>query len=228
MNLKHALRNIIGQYPWLYFSTYGLKPKNKRLGVAETTELVIEGFPRSANTFAIAAFESHSVPLAMAHHLHVPAQIIRGVKLGKPCIVLIREPKAAVASLLIRQPELDARQALSTYIAFYKPLKKFKADVIVATFEEVTTDYAAVIDKVNKRFGTDFPTIEHTQAFTEKVFDYIENLKEDLEQGIAEHRVARPSEERAKLKENVMEQIEHPSNQKYLQAAQELHHFFVD
>lgn len=228
MNLRHAIRTLIGQYPWLYFNIYGLKSKNKRLSVNTSTDLVIEGFPRSANTFAVAAFESHNVELNMAHHLHVPAQIIRGVNLGKPCIVLIREPKAAVASTLIRQPELQAGQALASYIAFYEPLKTLKDDVVVATFEEVTENYAQVISKVNEKFKTDFPSFEHSQAFTEKVFTYIENLKEDLDQGIAEHRVARPSKERALLKANVMTQIEHPTNQKVFQEAQELHYFFVN
>ena len=227
MNLRHALRTVIGQHPWLYFKLYGLKAKNKRLGVNVNTDLVIEGFPRSANTFAVAAFESHDVAVNMAHHLHVPAQIIRGVKLGKACIVLIREPKAAVASMLIRHPELQAGQALATYSAFYEPLKKHKAKVVVATFEEVTENYAQVISKVNQQFNTDFPIFEHSQAFTDKVFDYIENLKEDLDQGIAEHRVARPSEERALLKANVMKQIDHAANQKILQEAQELHRFFL-
>jgi len=228
MNLRHAIRTLVGQYPWLYFSLYGLKPKNRRLGVNTSTDLIIEGFPRSANTFAVAAFESHEIDIDVAHHLHVPAQIIRGVNLGKPCIVLIREPKAAVASTLIRHPELQAGQALATYMAFYEPLKKLKADVVVATFEEVTENYAQVISKVNKKFDTNFPSFEHSQAFTEKVFGYIENLKEDLDQGIAEHRVARPSEERALLKANVMKQVENPTNKKILQEAQALHRFFVD
>ena len=228
MNLRHAIRTLIGQYPWLYFNLYGLKSKNKRLAVDASTDLVIEGFPRSANTFAVAAFESHDVAINMAHHLHVPAQIIRGVKLAKPCIVLIREPKAAVASMLIRHPELQAGQALATYVAFYEPLKSFKTDVVVATFEEVTENYAQVISKVNKKFETNFPSFEHSQTFTEKVFAYIENLKEDLDEGIAEHRVARPSEERALLKANVMQQIEHATNQKILQEAQKLHDFFVN
>ena len=141
--------------------------------------------------------------------------------------MLIREPKAAVASTLIRHPELQAGQALATYVAFYEPLKALKADVVVATFEEVTENYVQVISKVNKKFETEFPSFEHTQAFTEKVFSYIENLKEDLDEGIAEHRVARHSEERALLQANVMQQIEHAANQKILQEAQELHRFFL-
>jgi len=102
-----------------------------------------------------------------------------------------------------------------------------KANVVVATFEEVTGNYAQVISKVNEKFETDFPSFEQSQAFTEQVFTHIENLKEDLNEGIAEHRVARPSEERALLKTNVMKQIEHPANQKVLREAEELHNFFV-
>ena len=49
------------------------------------TELVIEAFPRSANTFATVAFQlSQPAPVRVAHHLHAPAQVTeaRGADAG--------------------------------------------------------------------------------------------------------------------------------------------------
>ena len=64
--------------------------------------VVIEGFPRSGNSFARRAFimaqdETFDVT-RIAHHLHVPAQVIRAARWRIPTLVLIRRPKDAVLS----------------------------------------------------------------------------------------------------------------------------------
>jgi hypothetical protein len=66
------------------------------------TDIVIEGFPASANTFAVAAFRLAQEPryMRIAHHTHVPAQVIEATRLGVPAILLIREPMQAVLSVM--------------------------------------------------------------------------------------------------------------------------------
>jgi len=72
--------------------------------VDRATELVIEGFARSGNTFAVAAFSlAQPRPVRLAHHLHAPAQVLLAARMGIPCIVLVRDPVDAVASRLIRR-----------------------------------------------------------------------------------------------------------------------------
>ena len=56
-NLRFAFRNLLGRYPALFFYIYGIRPRNRRQLVREKTQLVIEGFLRSANTFAVEAFK---------------------------------------------------------------------------------------------------------------------------------------------------------------------------
>ena len=47
-----------------------------RAVVGPDTELVIEGFPRTANTFAVFAFQTAQArPVRVAHHLHAPIQV---------------------------------------------------------------------------------------------------------------------------------------------------------
>ena len=84
-NLKNLLRNFLGKSPFLFYLIYSVYPvKNKNLDLLTNlnTQLVIEGFPRSANTFAVITFW-HLQPkkVIVAHHQHVPAQIIRAVNL---------------------------------------------------------------------------------------------------------------------------------------------------
>lgn len=70
-NLRFQARVTISHYPWLYFPIQRLRPQRRDLVVARDTEIVIEGYPRSANTFAVAAFLlAQGRPVKIAHHLH--------------------------------------------------------------------------------------------------------------------------------------------------------------
>src|SRR5580658_8003661 len=61
--------------------------------IGPRTELVIDGFTRSATTFAVYAFQlAQDTPVQLAHHLHAPAQLIRAARRGVPAVALIRKP----------------------------------------------------------------------------------------------------------------------------------------
>ena len=55
-------------------------------------DIVIEGFPRSANSVAVHAFRvAQDRPVRIAHHLHAPAQVIAAVPAPEDENRLIRE-----------------------------------------------------------------------------------------------------------------------------------------
>ena len=56
------------------------------LMVRRGTEICIEGFPRSGNTFAVYAFELWNPGSQVAHHLHAPGQFVRALRLSVPCV----------------------------------------------------------------------------------------------------------------------------------------------
>ena len=180
MNLfsaKSAVKNFCGQYPTLFYTVYGLKPINRMLFVNKSTQLVIEGFPRSANTFAVLAFQYlQSKEIKIAHHLHVPSQIFRAVKWHIPTIVLIRNPIDAVASLLIRNPRLSITQSLKNYIYFYEKIFEYRYSYIVANFDEVVQDYSQVIKKLNNKFDTNFCSKKISNSAKKKFLIRLTNL----------------------------------------------------
>jgi hypothetical protein len=53
----------------------------------------------------------------IAHHLHVPAQVVRTTQWQIPTLVLIRVPRDAVRSSAIRDP-ISFDQALRYYVSF--------------------------------------------------------------------------------------------------------------
>lgn len=198
------LQRYIGERPRIFFGVYGARPSYRRLLVSRDTRLVIEGFPRSGNTFAVYAFEraqeSAGQPPRLAHHLHAPAQVIRAVRWKLPCLVLIRQPVDAALSLVIRDPRISLRQALLHYISFYETSAKYSDGFVLASFEQVTVDYGTVIERVNERFGTGFLTFRHEEENVAGVFATIEEAHRGRRDGVSEERIARPSAAKASAK----------------------------
>jgi hypothetical protein len=137
--------------------------------------VLIEGYPRSANSFTVAAFaRAQGWPGSgggrIAHHTHAPAHVLEAIRRGIPAIVLLRDPADAVLEFVVVKPDLSIRQALRGYLRFYAPLVAHADGFVTARFEEVTTDLGAVIARVNERFGTSFVPFRHTEEDERAVF----------------------------------------------------------
>ena len=227
------LRSFFGRYPLLFYAFYGLIPKNRMLSVDRNTQLVIEGFPRSANTFAVVAFnKAQPTKLQIAHHMHVPAQIIKGVQKKIPTIVLIRNPKDAVVSLVMYDPRISLTRALKCYISFYQTIYLYRSRYVVARFEEVINDYSKVIKETNNKFGTDFIIPTSNNLESKSLFKNIETIGkiEATRQGeteCSELNVARPSSIRADRKKELMQKLERIENQKCLMNAEKIYCDFI-
>ena len=79
------LQIYAGKHPTAFYGLYRLARKDQARVVTPDTQLVIEGFPRSANTFARVAFNAaQSGRVRIAHGLHVPAQVVRAAQCVYP------------------------------------------------------------------------------------------------------------------------------------------------
>jgi hypothetical protein len=203
---RWEVRTLAGRFPRLYLPVVRARyrPGQFQIPFQPDTELVIDGFLRSGTTFVFTAFE-HAQPqkVAVAHHVHAPAQILAAVREGIPALVLVREPEDAVLSLIVRLPYLSAAQGLRAYVRFYEPLLRHRRDVVVGTFSEATGDVGGLIRRVNARFGTLFRPFAHTEEDERAVFALIdEGDHREFGQGDAfERAVGRPSPVRERMKE---------------------------
>jgi hypothetical protein len=136
----------------------------------------------------------------LAHHLHVPSQIIAGARLGIPTVVLIRDPEEAVLSLLLHEPYLTPRQALKDYVRFHRRILPYRGSFVVAKFDDVSVDFGAVIRRVNARFGKSFKEFEHTRENVERCFEIIEQYHLEKDGAVDETSIARPSAQREVMK----------------------------
>jgi hypothetical protein len=201
---RWELRTIAGQYP----AASRALVRRSGVRVGADTDIVIDGFARAGNTFAVTAFlQAQPAPweLRVAHHVHTPAQLIMGARRGIPTIALIRDPEDAVLSLVIRLPQLTLRQAIRSYIRFYRPLSPYRGRLVVADFGEVVQDFGAVIRRVNERFGTDFTEYKHTPSSVRRSMEAIDESDRSSFGGgeILERSRARPTPSKEGLKDEL-------------------------
>ena len=81
---------------------------------------------------------------------------------------------------------------------------------MLATFEEVTSDFGAIVEIVNRKFGTSFKPFVHTAENVSKVMQIIEEM-DKVDQGkatVTETTVARPSKIRERLKQKRRKELE--------------------
>jgi hypothetical protein len=171
--------------------------------VTPDTDILIEGYPRSANQFSVAAFRlAQGRPVSVAHHTHAPGHVVAALKLGVPALVLVREPEESVLEFLIVRPNLTIRQALRGWIRFYAALVPHRGRLAIGPFPEVTSDYGGVIRRVNERFGTAFKEFEHTEANVSECFRQMDAYWRERvgPTRSLEAYVGRPSEERERWK----------------------------
>jgi hypothetical protein len=191
--------SMLGRFPRL---VPVLAPFRRAETVEPDTRFVIEGFPRSGNTFATAAFEVATKPRKpkLGHHVHSPAHVLAAVRLDIPTLVVVRPPKDAIPSFAIQQPHISIRQALRAYVRFHRILLPHVDGFVVATFDQVTGDFGEVLVRVRSRFGTPW-TFEHTEENAREALRLIEEENRRRWQGARLQSMgAFPSEARDRLK----------------------------
>jgi hypothetical protein len=207
---------------------------------AADTELMIDGFTRSAIVFSSIAFQiAQPRPVRLAHTIHAPGLIKLAAERRLPVVLALRDPRDVAMSAAVRQPYLSLNDILRAYAQFYEPLLPNVANVVIGRFQDLSTDLGSVIRTVNERYGTTFEPFKHTDENVHEAFEIAEDraravpwLKEigwlqsgriGIEQyraipkeragsrAIPEHRVPRPSDLREAGKDRMRAQLEEPA-----------------
>lgn len=171
-----ARRGIVAWFrakPWIYVPLRCSMAKDADGGTRalnSRTDIVIDAFPRSGNSFATVAFQSaQTKKVAVAHHFHAPATILYAAKKSIPVLTFIRNPDDACISLALFLRTMDLRSVFKEYLTFYELILPVRDKVVVAKFDSVICDFGRVVHKVNDVFGTQFTPFLHTPENVAKV-----------------------------------------------------------
>jgi hypothetical protein len=137
-------------------------------------------------------------------------------------VALIRAPRDAVLSYVIRRPHLTVTDALIEYADFYRTAWKARDAFVVGLFDVVTEDFGAVIDEVNARFGTSFRRYDATPEAAQEAIELVEEMNREESGGVVvESQVGRPSEERARQRRELESLLDDPRLAGHMSAAEE-------
>lgn len=220
------IKSYLASHPVLW-NVFFIFKKYRHKWVKRRHVICIEGFPRSANTFAVGSFMLANreiyAPRFIVNHTHLPMQIVRAVRLGVPCIVLIRDPISAIASWMLVRNYLSTITAVRQYICFYECIRPVLDSVVVAEFDSVIENFMPFITQVNVRFGTKFNIAEMNDENRQMIFDGIRKRHRGLQQTI--DLLAIPSEERNRRNAEFRKQI---AKIPEIEQAQELYEYFTE
>lgn len=226
-----VFKRWVESYPPLFVELQKLRYRksNFKNKLAEkNTDIVIEGYPRSANSFSVKAFKyaQGDKKYKIGEHTHAYAQIKRAVDLGLPTIILVRNPYEAVLSTGALQiqvfngdfqrfnREWDIAWSIEYYIRFYEEASKLHQGIVLGKFEDVTKDFGAIMKKVNDKFGTNFIPFEHTAYHQEQIF---KSGKKHLS----------PSKERESYKKFIEDLLLEPNNKALMKKAEKVYFDFL-
>lgn len=155
--LRRRLRNLIAAHPFLYLPLRRITRPEATLG--PDTELIVEGFPRSGNTYAEFALRaSQPRPIRIAHHSHAPAQVLAGYKRSIPVILAVREPRASLLSYASRVGHarlLPVEFLLDEYIWYHRSILPTASGVLAVTLDDLIHRFDIVLSELNRRFDLD-------------------------------------------------------------------------
>jgi hypothetical protein len=213
-----SFRSLVAASPRLYcLAARSRRGRNRRV-VDRHTDLVVEGFPRSGNTYVVAWLSLARPTLRVASHVHHLAHVRRAQQLGVPVLVLVRPPRDAVLSNLVFRPEADPSELLGRWLEFYDPSVLTRARTVIATFDEATGDMATVLGRVERETG--LPGGTYVVPDPEAVLDRVQELGDRRFGSVPDSKLARPSQTRDALKEAAAHRVDAPAVAGLLRAAE--------
>lgn len=215
---------VVGHSPLLLPVLLRLTPEGTARQIGPDTTLVIEGFPRSGNTFAVSAVQYlRAGPGQIASHVHHPAQFRRAVQLGLPTIFILRPPLDTLASYLIAGPHGTIPMVMREYWYYHRQALDVADDLVVATFEQVTTDIGAVLARVNRRFGCSLPERTPQGPEIDEIFRRIDQKFRTHHRPDERGMIARPDRTRHETNEMLRARLLEERHRRWMNRCEEVH-----
>jgi len=146
----------LGRSPSLYRLLHRLRgaPRSGNL-VEPTSDLCIEAPSGSGNSFFVNGFLMINPGVRLAHHHHVAAQLLRGVALGVPTAVILRDPVDCVVSRCSDASRLIG-PVFAQWIRFFTTAEALAPSLLLLSFASVTGNPGEAIERINRRFARSF------------------------------------------------------------------------
>jgi len=140
------------------------------------TDICIEGYPRSGNTYFVSAFLMWNRGINVAHHSHLAGSMKRAINKNVPTVLLIRNPTDSVTSVLAWDGKLNVTIALASYAHFYRQLWKYRSQILILRFEDVIQRPDECVQLINSRFGQKFAATRFNPSVDQQIKARLEKV----------------------------------------------------
>ncbi len=223
------VRNYIRRTMWRHPSLFAINTYRHNRPRVEQVEydLLVDGFPRSANTFATMAFRhSQGNSFKVLSHVHVPIYALVALRRRAPSVVLVRQPRETLLSWIICCWYLrrSIHFGLSSYIDYYKTLLPHLDRLFVADFDWITGDFPEVVRAANRHFSIHLQVPVANVAFLTEVQELVFSSKSD--EDLHFFTCSNPDARRVRFKKELAEIVDGPIYRRGLAQANALYEVF--
>jgi hypothetical protein len=194
--------------------------------LTDRTQLVVEGFPRSGNTFATFALRTAEARagrhLSVSSHVHTPSAVIAATARRYPTVVVVRRPSATLASLLVAAPHVTPRAAVDEWVHHHREILPYRHRFVVVTFEEVVASSPALTARIEARFGLRLAPLDPSPAAVAEVLAAVDRRHHAVHPGAA-HVLPRPDPARGPALARAGESLRSPALRTALDDADRLY-----
>jgi len=192
-----------------------LKNKQPKKLATSDKRLVVEGYPRSGNSFFSDFIKvAHPKTVRFAHHTHLPENVLLALDNNVPAVVLIRNPLDSISSFMIYSGH-DVKRATNQWIKFYNTLLKHIDHFAVVTFEQAVNQPKAVFEALNRELPLKLVVPEDEATAIEAAKNRIVERTEDMaaRENAANRKdpvltACLPNEGRNELKKTIAQEVE--------------------
>ncbi len=157
LKLPTPARLYIKRTPWLYNIAKRLTdPRAPRLLCNATSDLCIDGYQSSGNSFSVALLHVANSQLRIARHCHSFANLQMALNYGIPAVCLVRHPDDCIPSRVARF-KITLDHAVFDYLDFYRLAQRQLDRLIVVTFDELTKDTGRFLTRMADATGQPIP-----------------------------------------------------------------------
>jgi hypothetical protein len=154
-SVRRRLKLLVGDHPALLPIYLRMTAEGTSRRITPTTQLLVDGFQRSGTTYTGVSIRlAQPRPFGMSTHVHNIAIIKQAVARHLPTLIVVRDPVPCLASYIVWDPSVGLKTVVWEWLHYHRRLLDLAPQVSIATFDQVTTDIGAVVDRLNERFGT--------------------------------------------------------------------------
>lgn len=189
-------------------------------------DIVIDGYPRSANTFTAVYWKYTQPHLRLADHTHHPTCAISALQNDIPVLFLIRNPKDCVSSWVV-YTGLPFRTMLLHYIDYHRTLLPYLERLYIVPFDTAITRPKQVIADISARYKIHSNMDFDEKVILEKVEAHLAAANNQNEGSFNHTQSHLPSERRELLKHATREKFAKLLESDDYKEAESLYHEFI-